>query len=73
METAIVCAKKNLIKKFRKWNGGQNVDCGMPIYDSDDGGATASMQDTHTHATWEMGDVKQKTGRRSPAKCKNEN
>lgn len=45
----------------------------MPIYDSDDGGATASMQDTHTHATWEMGDVKQKTGRRSPAKCKNEN
>lgn len=36
-------------------------------------GATASMQDTHTHATSEMGDVKQKTGRRSPAKCKNEN
>jgi len=42
----------------------QCADYGMPIYDSDDKDAMASIQDTHTHTyAWLM-------RRGSPAKCK---
>jgi len=41
--------KKNLIKKLKEMERRQNVDYGMPIYDSDDKDAMASIQDTHTH------------------------
>jgi len=58
--------KKNLIKKLKEMERRQNVDYGMPIYDSDDKDAMASIQDTHTHIR--MGNEKGKSRKMQKAK-----